>query len=246
MAIVYPDRVAYLYHPGPRFIESQMSTNSCSLESMLSRSTTATTSTTTSTATATTSTSASTTTSRTTSFESSRSPSTRILVASHTNSMSRMSTVIPEQVMHSGVFVPVIGTLTPAFTLMTTRPGPIIRSGYYETANSFPTTIGHQPPASDPPVSRPTPTAIVSEPSIQDPTAPSNASVGTMNGQLTTTLMTEQGQVDNLRPDILQPPLNRLRSQGPPPYINTPAEGTPPPPQLPPEYASAVGGASTQ
>ncbi|KAK3821586.1 MAG: hypothetical protein J3Q66DRAFT_333692 [Benniella sp.] len=48
----------------------------------------------------------------------------------------------------------------------------------------------------------------------------------------------EQELGDHGRSGILQPPLNRNRSQGPPPYLDMSAEEAPP--RLPPEYTSAV------
>ncbi|KAF9949599.1 hypothetical protein BGZ72_008659 [Mortierella alpina] len=51
----------------------------------------------------------------------------------------------------------------------------------------------------------------------------------------TSAMMTERSGSDS---GMLQPTLNRLRSQGPPPYVAVPSEGAPP--QLPPEYMTAV------
>ncbi|KAF9572484.1 hypothetical protein EC968_009870 [Mortierella alpina] len=48
-------------------------------------------------------------------------------------------------------------------------------------------------------------------------------------------IMTERSRSDS---GIVQPALNRLRSQGPPPYVAVSSEGVPP--QLPPEYVTAV------
>ncbi|KAG0272479.1 hypothetical protein BGZ95_011769 [Linnemannia exigua] len=146
--------------------------------------------------------------------------------------------------------VPVISAPSPAFTFTVSRHLPILRNAHAGSNNIHPSGSGRR---SSTPVSSSGPALIcnngLSTSDIQSLShinssnrnsfAGSISSVGSGSGGQSGPVTAQQQQQQQQQ----QPVLNRLRSQGPPPYIPLAPEASLP--RLPPEYDTAVAPVNT-
>ncbi|KAF9965700.1 hypothetical protein BGZ70_004280 [Mortierella alpina] len=152
--------------------------------------------------------------------------------------------------------VPVISAPSPAFSFAAARQLFISRNGRRSNGSRRAGASSSSSPVAPAQSTTSLALSAVSSPSDSRPTSPALAStqnlLSNVNSMHDTSnrssvidiqggtsgvgaIMTERSGSDS---GILQPTLNRLRSQGPPPYVAVSTEGLPP--QLPPEYLTAV------
>ncbi|CAO3573837.1 unnamed protein product [Mortierella alpina] len=166
----------------------------------------------------------------------------------------RGTAMVSDQGNHGSV--PVISAPSPAFSFAAARQLFISRNG---RGSNGPRRAGTSSSSSPMAAAQSTTSLVmsaVSSPSNSRPSSPAMASTQNLLSNVnsihntsnrssvidiqggnagTGAVMTERSGSNS---GILQPTLNRLRSQGPPPYVAVSTEGLPP--QLPPEYLTAV------
>lgn len=167
---------------------------------------------------------------------------------------SRETATMSDQGTHGSV--PVISAPSPAFSFAAARQLFISRNGRRNNGSHRAGASSTPPPMAAARSTTSLAMSAASSPSGSRSTSPAPASSQNLLSNVNTihntsnrssmidiqggasgagAMMTERSGSDS---GILQPTLNRLRSQGPPPYVAVPSEGTPP--QLPPEYRTAV------
>ncbi|KAF9146468.1 hypothetical protein BG015_011583 [Linnemannia schmuckeri] len=141
--------------------------------------------------------------------------------------------------------VPVISAPSPAFTFTVSRHLPILRNGLAGSNNIHQSGLGRR--STTPPVSNSTGTGGIettnnqlSTPDMQSVSQIHSPNRNSFAGSISSTGSGSGSQsgLVVVAPQQQHPVLNRLRSQGPPPYIPVPPEAALP--RLPPEYDTAI------
>ncbi|KAF9096414.1 hypothetical protein BGX23_011345 [Mortierella sp. AD031] len=155
-------------------------------------------------------------------------PNANILTSTPLGSTERL-----EQQQHTGDYmpsVPVIRAPSPAFTFAASRNPPILRNGPAGNNSINQSGSGRR---STSPISSTDPTSNTTADAFFDgSTSTTGSGSGSGNGMVEGSSNSQSGQ------HTQHPVLNRLRSQGPPPYIPVPPEAALP--RLPPEYNTAI------